>query len=115
MFDDVKSVQVAMHGCSSSASLPLPFSTMSGAVEVRSCLRSARCSEHATKTYDIYKHIIEIETAKDLGNVPEMAEYLAAQLIDGGLPASDIEILPVDDTAALIARYRGDGHFHRAF
>jgi acetylornithine deacetylase/succinyl-diaminopimelate desuccinylase-like protein len=65
-------------------------------------------SEHARKTLEIYTRIIEMETAKGLGNVPKMARYLADELIAAGIPAGDIEILPVDDTAALIARYRGD-------
>jgi acetylornithine deacetylase/succinyl-diaminopimelate desuccinylase-like protein len=65
-------------------------------------------SEHARKTLEIYTRIIEMETAKGLGNVPKMARYLADELIAAGIPGGDIEILPVDDTAALIARYRGD-------
>jgi carboxypeptidase PM20D1 len=66
-------------------------------------------SEHARKTLEIYEHIIEVETAKNLGNVPEVANYLADQLIAAGFPKGDIEILPVGETAALIARYRGNG------
>jgi len=66
-------------------------------------------SEHARKTLEIYTTIIEMETSKNLGNVPAMAQYLADQMIGAGLPESDIEILPVGETAALIARYRGDG------
>jgi acetylornithine deacetylase/succinyl-diaminopimelate desuccinylase-like protein len=68
-----------------------------------------RNSEHARKTFEIYKHIIEIESSKNLGNVPEIANYLADQLVAAGLPRADVEILPVGETAALIARYRGDG------
>jgi len=68
-----------------------------------------RNSEHAKKTLEIYKTIIEMETSKNLGNVPGMARYLADELVGAGIPETDIEIIPVDDTAALIARYRGDG------
>ena len=68
-----------------------------------------RSSEHARKTLEIYERIVEVETAKNLGNVPEVANYLASELIDGGLPAGDVEVVPVGETAALIARYRGDG------
>jgi acetylornithine deacetylase/succinyl-diaminopimelate desuccinylase-like protein len=68
-----------------------------------------RNSEHAKKTFEIYKTIIEMETSKNLGNVPAMAQYLADELIGTGLQEADVEILPVGETAALIARYRGDG------
>lgn len=67
-----------------------------------------RNSEHAKKTLEIYERIISMETSKNLGNVPAMAEYLADEMIAAGLPAEDIEILPVGETAALIARYRGN-------
>jgi len=66
-------------------------------------------SEHARKTLEIYEHIIEVESSKNLGNVPEVANYLADELVAGGIPREDIEIVPVGETAALIARYRGDG------
>ena len=68
-----------------------------------------RNSEHARKTFDIYKTIIEMETAKGLGNVIPMAEYLAEELRDAGFPEEDVEVWRVAGTAALIARYRGDG------
>jgi len=68
-----------------------------------------RNSEHAQKTLEIYTRIIEVETAKNLGNVPEVANYLAGELIAAGLPVEDVEVLPIGETAALIARYRGDG------
>ena len=65
-------------------------------------------SEHARKTLEIYTRIISGETAKNLGNVPAVANYLADELIAAGFPEEDIEVLPVGETAALIARYRGD-------
>lgn len=65
-------------------------------------------SEHARKTLEIYTRIIEVESSKNLGNVPEIANYLADELLAAGFPKEDIEILPVGETAALIARYRGD-------
>ena len=68
-----------------------------------------RNSEHAQKTLEIYTNIIEMETSKNLGNVPPMARYLADEMIGAGLAEADVEIVPIDGTAALIARYRGDG------
>jgi acetylornithine deacetylase/succinyl-diaminopimelate desuccinylase-like protein len=66
-------------------------------------------SEHARKTLEIYTHIIGIESSKGLGNVPKVANYLASELIAAGIPETDVEVVPVGETAALIARYRGDG------
>ena len=65
-------------------------------------------SAHARKTLEIYTRVIGVESSKNLGNVPEIANYLASELRAAGFPAEDIEILPVGETAALIARYRGD-------
>lgn len=66
-------------------------------------------SEHALKTFEIYKTIVEVDTSRAMGNTPKVARYLADELIGAGFPADDVEILRKDDLAALIARYRGDG------
>ncbi len=66
-------------------------------------------SEHARKTLEIYRHIVEIESSKGLGRVPEVANYLADELVAAGFPREDVEVVPLGETAALIARYRGDG------
>ncbi|MGI9224464.1 MAG: M20/M25/M40 family metallo-hydrolase [Woeseiaceae bacterium] len=71
-------------------------------------------SEHARKTLEIYTHIIGIESSKNLGNVPKVANYLAGELIDAGIPEDDVEVVPVGETAALIAHYRGDGSSGKA-
>lgn len=71
-------------------------------------------SEHAQKTLEIYTHIIGVESSKNLGNVPAVANYLASELIAAGFPEEDVEVLPVGETAALIARYRGNGSSGKA-
>ncbi len=58
---------------------------------------------------EIYTKVISFETSKGLGNVPKMANYLASELRAAGFPDKDIEVAPLGETAALIARYRGDG------
>ena len=65
-------------------------------------------SEHAKKTLEIFTRIIGVETSKNLGNVPEVANYLASELRAAGFPAEDVEVVPLGETASLIARYRGD-------
>jgi len=71
-------------------------------------------SEHAQKTLEIFTRIIGVESSKNLGNVPEVANYLASELIAVGFPEQDVEIVPFGETAALIARYRGDGSSGKA-
>ena len=68
-----------------------------------------RASEHAKKTFEIYKTIIEVDTSKHRGNTLKVAQYLADELIAAGLPAADVEVIRKDSFGALIARYRGDG------
>jgi len=71
-------------------------------------------SEHAQKTLEIYTRIIAVDSSKNLGNVPEVANYLAAELRVAGFPAEDVEVVPLGETASLIARYRGDGSSGKA-
>ena len=66
-------------------------------------------SEHARKTFEIFRTIVEVDTSKTKGNTPRVARYLADELIAAGFPAADIEVVRLDDIAALVARYRGDG------
>ena len=71
-------------------------------------------SEHAQKTLEIYTRIIGVESSKNLGNVPEVANYLADELLAAGFPEEDVEIVPLGETTSLIARYRGDGSSGKA-
>ena len=71
-------------------------------------------SEHAKKTLEIYTRIIGVESSKNLGNVPEIANYLARELISAGFDEEDVEVVPLGETASLVARYRGDGFSGKA-
>lgn len=71
-------------------------------------------SEHARKTLEIFSRIISVESSKNLGNVPEIANYLASELREAGFPEEDIEVVPLGETASLIAKYRGDGSSGKA-
>ncbi|MHC1481059.1 M20/M25/M40 family metallo-hydrolase [Frateuria aurantia] len=62
------------------------------------------------ETMQMLKTAIETPTVEGHGQVPVLAHYLAAQLESAGFAASDIQIIPVGETAALVARYRGNGH-----
>jgi acetylornithine deacetylase/succinyl-diaminopimelate desuccinylase-like protein len=71
-------------------------------------------TEHAKKTLEIYTRIIGVESSKNLGHVPEIANYLAGELVAAGFPKEDVEVVPLGETASLIARYRGDGSSGKA-
>ena len=58
---------------------------------------------------EIYTRIVGVETSKNLGNVPEVANYLAGELLAAGFRDEDVEVVPCGETAALIVKYRGDG------
>lgn len=60
------------------------------------------------QTLDILKRAIAFRSVEGPGNqTPQLAAYLKGVLIAGGFAADDITITPVDDTAFLVARYRG--------
>jgi acetylornithine deacetylase/succinyl-diaminopimelate desuccinylase-like protein len=61
------------------------------------------------ETMAMLKHAIGIHTVEGQHQVPVLAAYLADKLKAGGFAASDVEIIPVGETAALVARYRGTG------
>jgi carboxypeptidase PM20D1 len=66
-------------------------------------------SAHARKTLEIYTTIVEVDSSKARGNGRKVAQYLADELVAGGLPAEDVELVPVPPFYGLVARYRGDG------
>jgi len=60
------------------------------------------------QTLDVLKQAIAFRTVQGPGNqTPQFAAYLKEQLVAGGFAADDVAITPVDDTAFLVARYRG--------
>ena len=60
------------------------------------------------QTLDILKRAIAFRTVQGPGNqTPQFAAYLKEKLVAGGFAPEDVTITPVDDTAFLVARYRG--------
>lgn len=55
----------------------------------------------------MFERLIAFPTVSGRGAVPKMAGYLAGELMRAGFDRSDIEIMPLGESAALIARYRG--------
>lgn len=66
-------------------------------------------TEALPETMGMLKHAISIHTVEGEHQVPVLAAYLADKLKAAGFAASDVEIIPVGETAALVARYRGTG------
>lgn len=58
---------------------------------------------------EIYRQVIGMDTSVEGQQTPAMAAYLAEQFRAGGFPSEDIHILPFQNTASLVVRYRGDG------
>ncbi|MEO8456046.1 MAG: M20/M25/M40 family metallo-hydrolase [Sphingomicrobium sp.] len=63
------------------------------------------------KTRDVFKQAIEIPSVHNRGEVPRVANLLAAQFRTAGIPDADIHIMPYealpgDQTVALIVRWR---------
>ncbi len=65
--------------------------------------------DHASKTLEIFRTIVDVDTSKNTGNTPGVANYLAGELLAAGFLPEDVEVIPVGNTAALVARYRGNG------
>src|SRR3954468_2228791 len=60
------------------------------------------------QTLDILKRAIAFRSVQGAGNqTPQLAAYFKSVLVAGGFAADDVTITPVDDTAYLVARYRG--------
>ncbi len=58
---------------------------------------------------EILERIIAFDTSTDGQQNPQMADYLAGLFRAGGFAAEDVRVIPVETTAALVVRYRGDG------
>jgi acetylornithine deacetylase/succinyl-diaminopimelate desuccinylase-like protein len=59
------------------------------------------------KATEILGKSVAYDTVAGRGQVPAYAEYLAGELKAGGFPEEDIEIVPLGETATLIATYHG--------
>ncbi len=71
----------------------------------------AETTAHAMpETMDMLRHAIATQTEEGKDKVPELARYIADKLESAGFAKSDIEIIPVGHTAALVAHYRGSGN-----
>jgi len=61
------------------------------------------------KARAILAHAVDVPTVAGRGRVPELAAWLADQYRAAGIPAADIQVLPYNETAALVVRWRASG------
>lgn len=59
-----------------------------------------------SKAEMMLEHAVNIPTVVGQNRVPELAQYLADQFRAAGIPDKDIQIIPYNQTAALIVRWR---------
>jgi len=69
--------------------------------------RSATAQQTMPETMAMLRHAIAAQTVEGKDQVPAFAQYLAGKLESAGFAKSDIEIIPVEHTAALVVHYRG--------
>lgn len=70
--------------------------------------KGADTSQAEAQALEITKRAIAFRTVQGPGNqTPDYAEYLKGLLVAGGFAAGDVTVTRVDDTAMLVAYYRG--------
>ena len=67
----------------------------------------AQQAPHQVEARAIYERVISFRTAKGLGQVPALADYLVQTLRAAGVPESDIARLPSGETVGLLVRVPG--------
>lgn len=70
--------------------------------------QAASTAERA-QAREIFERIVAFDTSPEGGQTPAMAAYLAERFRAGGFAAEDVHVLPLNGTAGLLVRYRGDG------
>jgi carboxypeptidase PM20D1 len=70
--------------------------------------KSADHDRADAQALDLAKQAIALRSVRGPGNqVPQVAALFKSALVDGGFKDADVTITPVDDTAFLIARWKG--------
>lgn len=71
--------------------------------------KSANHDRADAQTLDLAKRAIALRSVRGTGNqAPQVAALFKSALVAGGFNDADVTITPVDDTAFLIARWKGD-------
>ncbi|MEO0367498.1 MAG: M20/M25/M40 family metallo-hydrolase [Pseudomonadota bacterium] len=62
-------------------------------------------NEHAQKSLEIYRTLVEIPTVAGRGNIPKAMVFLVDELIKGGFESEDIQLIESKGEPGLIVRY----------
>ena len=76
----------------------------------QSAPRAPSLAPHQQLAREIYKELIEINTADSVGSVTRAAEAMAKRFLDAGFPAADVRVLVPQGKPTkgnLVVRYRG--------
>ncbi|MEX0644978.1 MAG: M20/M25/M40 family metallo-hydrolase, partial [Parvularculaceae bacterium] len=65
--------------------------------------------EYVAQAKEVFMKSIGFRTVEHGGQFKAYADYLAGVLKAGGIPAKDIEFIPMGDTLAMVATLRGSG------
>ncbi|MBS0397476.1 MAG: M20/M25/M40 family metallo-hydrolase, partial [Proteobacteria bacterium] len=84
-----------------------PSLCISLAFAVAASAHAETSAQAMPETMDMLRHAIATQSVEGKGQVQVFAQYLAGKLESAGFAKSDIEIIPVGNTAALVAHYRG--------
>jgi carboxypeptidase PM20D1 len=76
-------------------------------VLIPSAAAGQSAAPHEAQARAMFEKLISFRTAAGHRQVPAMAEYLAATLRAGGVPAADIATLPHEETVAMLVRIPG--------
>jgi acetylornithine deacetylase/succinyl-diaminopimelate desuccinylase-like protein len=89
--------------------LPLPTALLLTMLALPSWAQIDKPLDSSAEARALLAAVVSFDTASGHGQVPKMAAYLAAQFMAAGFDSSDINLLPLGDTASLVVRYHGDG------
>ena len=88
--------------------MPARFLPLALAATLLSPLPAAADAKAEQQALDIAKRAIAFRSVAGPGNqTPALDEYIKSVLVAGGFSPADITVTPVDDTAYLVARWRG--------
>lgn len=77
------------------------------AVAAAAPARAETTAQAMPEMMDMLRHAISMQTVEGKGQVQAFAQYLAGKLASVGFAKSDIQIIPVEHTAALVVHYQG--------
>jgi acetylornithine deacetylase/succinyl-diaminopimelate desuccinylase-like protein len=92
--------------------IALALCTLAAAGTLRAQTATPALSAHQRLARDVYRQLVEINTADSVGSVTRAAGAMATRFRDAGFPASDVQLLVPEGKPTkgnLVVRYHGAG------